>query len=285
MSRMMRVYYNGILGALGGAIGWQLSNLMGLSFTPNIYLSEVLIGALIGFCIGFSIGLGEGILTRQIIQTARASLIGGFLGVAGGAIGLPIAEGVFQLLGGGILSRIVGWGVFGVVIGVASGITGGSQVWKAALGGMLGGLLGSALLEAFRGGLKNPLLGKAAGLLLLGASIGVFIVLITYLLSRAWLEVKSGKMKGTEFILDKFMKKDGPSAILGSNALKADIVLPDPDIDPQHALLKGADTHFTLKDLSLKGTYVDNKRIEQVVLRNNQIIKIGNTDIIYHEKR
>jgi len=282
---MMRLYYNGIFGALGGAIGWQISNLLGLSFTSNVYLSEVLVGALIGFGIGFCIGLAEGILTRQLIKTARASLLGGLLGIAGGAIGLPIAEGLFQLLGGSTLSRAVGWGVFGLLIGVASGITGGSQVWKGALGGLLGGLLGGAMLEFFRGWLSAPLLGKAVGLLLLGASVGVFIALITYLLSRAWLEVKSGKLQGTEFILDKFMRKDGPSAIIGSNALKADIVLPDPDIDPQHSLLKGADTHFTLKDLSLKGTYLDNKRIEQAVLRNNQTIKIGNTEMVYHEKR
>jgi pSer/pThr/pTyr-binding forkhead associated (FHA) protein len=81
------------------------------------------------------------------------------------------------------------------------------------------------------------------------------------------------------------MKKDGPSAFIGSDALKADIVLPDPDIAPQHAMLKGAGTHFTLKDLSLNGTFVNNRRIEQAVLKSNQTIKLGNTEVVYHEKR
>ena len=42
---------------------------------------------------------------------------------------------------------------------------------------------------------------------------------------------------------------------------------------------------FTLKDMSLDGTYVNNRRIEQTKLRNNQKIKMGNTQLEYHEKR
>lgn len=128
-------------------------------------------------------------------------------------------------------------------------------------------------------------MGKAAGLVLLGASMGAFIALIVFLLSRAWLEVKSGKLKGTEFILDKFMKTNGPSAFIGSSALKSDIVLPDPDIAPQHALLKGADSYINLKDMSREGTYINNRQIEQTKLKNRSTIRMGNTELVYHEKR
>jgi hypothetical protein len=285
MSRLMRLYYYGILGAIGGVIGWQFSNLTGLSFTPSVYLSEVLVGAIIGFCIGLLIGLGEGAFNRNPVQTLRAGLINGLLGLVGGGIGLPLAEGVFQLLGGQAWGRSFGWGLFGLLIGVAAGFNGGSQMWKGASGGLLGGIFGGLLLETARRWLQDPSLGKAAGLLLLGASVGAFIALIVYLLSRAWLEVTSGKLKGNEFILDKFLRKEGPSAFIGSDALKADIVLPDPDILPQHALLKGAGTHFSLKDLSLSGTFVNNQRIQQTALKNRQTIRMGNTEMIYHEKR
>jgi pSer/pThr/pTyr-binding forkhead associated (FHA) protein len=37
--------------------------------------------------------------------------------------------------------------------------------------------------------------------------------------------------------------------------------------------------------MSLSGTFVNNKRIEQTALSNNQIIKVGNTQLEYHEKR
>jgi len=285
MSRLMRLFYYGVLGAIGGILGWQASNLLGLSFTSNLYASEIIVGALIGLFIGLLIGLAEGVLTRNLVLAVKAGLIGAGLGALGGAVGLPLAEGLFQAFGGYVWARAIGWAIFGTMIGLAIGYTGGSQIWKPALGGMLGGLLGGVLLESALNWLGSSLLGKAAGLLLLGASIGVFIALIVYLLSKAWFKVLDGKLKGTEFILDKFLHERGPAAYIGSDALKADIVLPDPDIAPQHAVLKGAGTYFNLKDMSLNGTFVNNQRIEQTKLKNNHKIRMGNTHLEYYEKR
>lgn len=285
MSRTMRLYYYSILGAMGGLIGWQASNIVGLSFSSNLYVSEVLVGGLIGLSIGALIGLSEGLFSRNIIQVLKSGLLGGFFGLLGGAIGLPIAEGLFQILGGEIWSRALGWAVFGGLIGTAFGFTSGNEIWKPALGGGIGGVLGGIILESARYWFADPLVGKAYGLSLLGASIGVFIALIVLILSKAWIEVTSGKMKGSEFILDKFIKKNGPSAYIGSSPLKSDIVLPDPDIAPQHALLTGTDDQFLLKDISLSGTLVNNRKIEQINLRNRQVIKMGNTEMVYHERR
>ena len=284
MSRSTRLYYYAVLGAMGGLIGWQASNMVGLSFWSNLYLSEIAVGGLIGFCIGALIGLSEGFVSGNPVQILKSGGFSGGLGLIGGAIGLPLAEGLFQILGGEPWTRAVGWALFGLLIGGTFGITSGSQYWKPALGGAIGGLLGGGILESVRVLFQDPLIGKAIGLTSLGAAIGIFIALVVLLLSRAWLEVSSGKMKGSEFILDKFIKKSGPSAFLGSSPLKSDIVLPDPDIDPQHALLKGADSHFTLKDLSLTGTFVNNRKIELTQLRANQVIRIGNTDLVYRER-
>lgn len=285
MSRRMRTYYYAILGAIGGLIGWQISNLLGLSFIPNLFLSEAVVGALIGLSVGLLIGATEGVVTLSPLRAVRSMIFSGPLGLIAGAVGLPLGEWVFQLVGAETVGRALGWGVFGLLIGVAEGVTGKTQVWKGALGGLLGGLLGGALLEGVRQWLGDPLAGKAAGLVLLGASVGAFIALIAVLLSRAWLEVTTGKLRGAEFILDKFMSPNGPSAIIGSDALKADIVLPDPDIAPQHAMLVGAGTHFLLKDLGLSGTYVNNRRVEMSSLVDRQKIRMGNTELVYHEKR
>ena len=285
MNRSMRLYYYGLLGAIGGVIGWQASNIIGLSFTGSVYLSEIIVGALIGLFIGLMIGMAEGLFSRNLRLAGRGALLSGLLGLAGGAVGLPLAEALFQVLGGQTWARAIGWGLFGLLIGLAASATSGSQIWKGALGGLLGGLFGSLLLDVARLALSDSLLGKAAGLLLLGASVGTFIALIVFLLSKAWLEVASGKLKGAEFILDKFLQPEGPSAFIGSDALKADIVLPDPDVAPQHAMLKGSGTHFNLKDMSLSGTYLNNQRIEQAILRNRQSIRVGNTELVYHEKR
>ena len=285
MNRRMRTYFYAVFGAIGGLIGWQMSNFLGLSFITNLYLSEAVVGALIGFVIGLCIGVTEGLLTQNFVQAVRAGLFSALLGLVAGAIGLPLSEYLFQAVGAGFLGRALGWGVFGLLLGFAEGVVGKSQAWKGMLGGLIGGAVGGALLESAPNWLGNPLSGKAAGLVLLGASVSAFISLIVVLLSRAWLEVASGKLKGTEFILDKFMKAGGPAIAIGSSALKSEIVLPDPDIAPQHAMLTGDGMRFSLKDMSLAGTYINGKKIERTQLSNGQKIRMGNTEMIYHEKR
>jgi hypothetical protein len=285
MNRTLRTYYYGVLGAIGGLLGWQISNLTGLSFTGNIYVSEIFLGALIGLCVGLLIGIGEGLFTLNLPRMLRSGLIAAGLGLVAGAIGLPFGEMLFQLVGAGLFGRALGWGLFGLLLGLAEGITGGSQMWKGALGGLLGGIVGGIFLEAVRDALGSPMVGKALGLVLLGASVGALIALIVVLLSRAWLEVTTGKLHGSEFILDKFMKKSGPSVILGSDALKADIVFPDPDVDPQHAMLTGTGSHFLIKDMSKTGTFLNNRRVEMTELADRQKLRLGNTEMIYHEKR
>jgi hypothetical protein len=281
----MRIYYYAVFGAIGGLIGWQISNLLGLSFISNIYLSEAIVGALVGLSIGVLIGIVEGVLTRNLVQLGKSGLMCGLLGLVAGAVGLPLSEWMFQTVGAGIAGRTFGWGLFGLLIGVAEGIFGGSQLWKGLVGGLLGGAIGGFLLEASRILMKDSLVGKAIGLMLLGAAVGAFISLIVVLLARAWLEVTSGKLKGTEFILDKFMHAGGPAIAIGSSALKSEIVLPDPDIAPQHAMLTGDGSHFALKDMSLSGTFINKHRIERAVLSNNSTIQMGNTGMVYHEKR
>jgi hypothetical protein len=281
----MRTYYYALLGALGGLVGWQVSDLLGLSFTSNLYLSELVVGALVGLCVGLFIGLTEGAMTRNPVQAFKSGMFSGLLGLGAGAVGLPLGEFFFQSVGAGLVGRALGWGLFGLLIGLAEGIVGKSQVWKGMLGGFLGGALGGILLEAAHNWLQDPLTGKAAGLVLLGASVGAFISLIVVLLSKAWLEVTSGKLKGTEFILDKFLRAGGPTVAIGSSPLKAEIVLPDPDIAPQHAMLTGDGMQFALKDMSLSGTFINNRRIERTSLANGQKIRMGNTELVYHEKR
>jgi len=89
MSRTMRTYFYAVLGGIGGLVGWQVSNMLGLSFGPNLFVSEMLVGALVGLCVGLFIGITEGAMTLNIVQAAKSGLVGGLLGMVAGAIGLP----------------------------------------------------------------------------------------------------------------------------------------------------------------------------------------------------
>ena len=73
MSRRMRSYYYALLGALGGLIGWQVSDLLGLSFASNLYLSEAVVGALVGLSSAHSPNLA--LLGLLIITPTKASLV------------------------------------------------------------------------------------------------------------------------------------------------------------------------------------------------------------------
>ena len=285
MSRFMRFYTYGLLGAIGGLFAWQASNLLGLSFTSNLFLSEAIVGAIMGLLIGFFIGLAEGVATQSILFGIRKSLLSALLGALGGAIALPLAEGVFLFVGGQAWTRPIGWAIFGLLTGLATGITGGAQMWKGGLGGLIGGFLGGTLLEVARVMFSDTLMGKGAGLMLLGAAVGVFIALIVFVLSRVWFEVVSGKLKGLEIILDKFLPEHGPTAYIGSSPMKAEIVLTDPEIAPQHAILKGHGTYFSLKDISMSGTFINSRKVEQARLSNGNRIRMGKTEMVYHEKR
>ena len=285
MSRNLRAYYYAVFGAIGGLVGWQMSNLLGLSFSSNIYLSDVVVGALLGLCLGVPLGAAEGLITLSPLRALRAGVYTGLVGLFAGAIGLPLGEAAFQAVGAGAVGRAIGWGFFGLLLGLAESVTGGAQRWKGALGGALGGAIGGALLESINLWGEDLTSGKATGLVLLGGFIGALIAMIVVLLSRAWLEVTSGKLKGTTFILDKFLSAGGPSAIIGSSPLKSEIALPDPDIDPQHAMLIGAGSHFTLKDMSMGGTFINNRRIEQAQLANGHSLQMGNTAMVYRERR
>ncbi len=288
MNRRMRTYYYAVLGAFGGLLGAGVITLLGLSFTGTFSMSEAIVGALIGLLIGLFVGITEGALTRNPIQALKSGLFGGLWGLAAGAVGLLLSEFIFQSVGAGFLGRALGWGIFGMLIGLAEGMVGRTQVWKGMLGGFIGGAVGGILLELlfvrFQTDARTGL-GNAMGLTLLGACVGAFISLIAVLLSKAWLEVKSGKLKGTEFMLDKFMAKGFPSIAIGSSPLKSEIVLPDPDIAPQHAMLTGDGMSFNLKDMSLSGTFINNRKIERVQLADGQKIRMGNTEMVYHERR
>ena len=81
MSRRMRTYFYAVLGAIGGLIGWQVSNMLGLSFTSNLYMSEAVVGALVGLCIGLFIGITEGLMTRNIVQAIKAGELAAYWGL------------------------------------------------------------------------------------------------------------------------------------------------------------------------------------------------------------
>ena len=73
--------------------------------------------------------------------------------------------------------------------------------------------------------------------------------------------------------------------ILGSEPAQIRDRLPDPDIAPQHAMLTGDRHPLHHQRYEPRGTFVNQRRIERTRLANSTTIRMGNTEMVYHEKR
>lgn len=77
--------------------------------------------------------------------------------------------------------------------------------------------------------------------------------------------------------------------------LHNDVILDDDSVSREHALIRTEDAELVLQDLgSTNGTYVNDRSVDEVTLRNSDIIKIGsviykfitggNAESLYHEE-
>lgn len=93
--------------------------------------------------------------------------------------------------------------------------------------------------------------------------------------TEAHLWVCSGKNIGRRFALDK------PDMVVGRSST-ADIPVVDERVSQQHALISPHGDGHTLRDLgSTNGTFVNNQRVHESVLRDGDLIQVGETVFEY----
>ena len=280
-----------IAGGLGGLLSWILVELLvaprlqGLTNVADMYPVDALFGALAGVCIGAALGSAEGILMRSAYRTVRGALIGAAAGIIGGAIGLVLGEMVYQPLKlCCFVGRSLGWAVFGAFLGVAEGIT--RRSWpglrSAALGGTIGGAIGGIAFDLV--GVVTVLvfgsdaLSRGVALVIMGACIGLWIVVMERRLSPATLKITSGQFEGREFYLDK------PSLTLGSGERGDIAIFGDADIRSHHATLTHAGTGYLIEAVSGASVLVNKQPVSRQSLVNEDELLVGGTRLIYRDK-
>ena len=280
-----------LAGGLGGFVSWLLieplvaPRLQGAISVSDLYRVDALFGALAGICIGAALGIAEGILVRSSYKAKRGGLIGAGACIIGGAIGLVIGEMVCQplkLLC--FVGRSIGWAVFGAFLGAAEGIT--RRSWKglrsAALGGTVGGAIGGFMFDLvalftvllFR----SDALSRGVALTILGACIGLWIVLIERMLAPATLKVTSGRFEGREFLLDK------PRLTLGSDERGDIAIFGDPQIRGHHAVLHHEGKGYVIQAEAGAPVMVNKQPVTRYALGNEDEVIIGQTRLIYRGK-
>jgi hypothetical protein len=260
MALLVRIYFNGVFGALGGLLGWMLFGLFGDKSAPNdrLTLQMLLGGALIGGAIAYLVVSVEALRDRNPVRFCRLATYGVVLGALGGALGMCLGDVVnlrlVEAIGaardrpalhllGTMLARGLGWMLLGVAVGMSEGVAARSlgKFSYGILGGALGGFVGGALFgllyqrtieqeAAVRPGAAA--LWGALGLIILGACIGSLSALVQGVLQPASVKVLRGWQEGREYALDK------PSSLLGRDE-HADIALfRDMKVEKRHALIR-----------------------------------------------
>ena len=210
MSRRMNIYYNAVFGAAGGLIGWLLLGLVPTVDGWNVWLRAVIQGGALGCCIGTLVSLVEPLLDRAPGQIQRDVARGAIASAVGGAAGLLIGELALragQASGVGhadLVSRAVGWAVFGLLVGIGEGWAHHSSAKTSygAVGGTIGGFVGGAAFAVVaEQSFTAQGVSRGLGLVLLGACIGSIVQLAEDVRVRARLRVLTGKLEGREFNL------------------------------------------------------------------------------------
>lgn len=194
-----------------------------------------------------------------------------------------------------IFALIVGWGIFGALVGCAEGVTRRSRtaVRNAGIGGAIGGAVGGlaliVVLAALASGVTDEetaarasaathggWFGRMLGFVILGACIGLWIVLIERALS-AVISVRSGRYEGREIFLDKEEMR------LGRNETLEVFLGGDGEIAAHHATIRqDGGVHLLL---AVEGrTLVNGSAVTRHPLSNGDTIVLGKTRLVYRHK-
>jgi hypothetical protein len=173
------------------------------------------------------------------------------------------------------LFRLVGWTIFGTLVGLAQGIARGSSqaARNAALGGALGGMAGGLLFEFIAAAGVTDLASRLVGFVILGACIGLCIVLVEQALS-AVLWVTSGRYEGRQIFLDR------PEMRIGRQETLEVYLGGDPQVQGHHATIRRQGREHSI--FSEGGTVLINGApASNATLRDGDRFQIGATRFRY----
>lgn len=321
MARIVKYTFAGMLGAI---IAWALMEptpLMPDDGRSIGYGSIVAIGLISGLIIGLMLGIAEGLSGLSPRDAAKSAIMGAVVGAAGGMVGLAMGNafynGMFQLAGAGepaqhlpsdipaqaqpassmmsgplsfvllLIGRGFGWALIGMFIGLSQGIATLStkKMVNGAIGGLIGGGIGGSVFEILawmnRGGAANfpPCMIRFISFAITGGAIGLFIGFIEEVAKRAWLVRLVGRNEGKEYTLYKQITTLGRSEL-------ADIpIFTDPDVSERHAAINVISGRYHVEDMgSTYGTKVDGQAITKHALKDGDVIEIGKTRFLFHDK-
>ncbi len=311
------IFYTAVAGMIGALVAWAiiepLIDKTGARGRGESGVGLILLLPLASAFVGMGTGLIEGVMSRNFIKAFRCGGIGLGVGVLWGAVGMFIAGFIYQFLqaigwsmfGGSwrpdpdnpmnipsgllfmqIVARSLAWTVVAAGMGVGRGVAEWSKklILNGVVGGLIGGFIGGLLFDPIGLALKSimPHTGapsRAIGLACIGMMVGVFIGLVENLSKDAWFIMKTGPLRGKQFVI-----YNNPM-VIGSSP-KCDIyIFKDAAIEPKHAEVYQVGSKFEIRDCrSAQGVYVDNKKVDRKTLEKGDIVVIGESVLEFDQR-
>ncbi len=301
------IYYCAICGAWAAFVAWAVITFTGIydNRVSHLNLYVAVTGAAVGVLVGGVVGLLDALLNsvgfQRLVRVVICLALGGLCSMVGSLVGQFLFTSMH-------MPKFVGWAIAGTAIGASLGVYdllramggGGTKqairkIINGLIGGAIGGALGGFLNDAF-GTIPWPVKDEfgafpqlkdalprsslAAGLIILGACIGLLIGAAQVLLKEAWVRVEQGFKAGREMILSK------PDTTVG-RAEGSDIALfGDQQCEKTHAhiVLKG-DRYVLVDNGTPGGTFLNGQKIAgQAMLKSGDLIGVGKSMLRFEER-
>lgn len=250
--------------------------------------STAMWSAVIALFIGLFMGIGEGVYYGSKGKAVKWALIGAVVSLVLGFVSGYFAQWMYsELLGDdsadivAALIRGLGWSLMGLGIGASVGLIKpeGRRILFCSLGGLAGGFVGGFLFNYVTDVIPNDIVARGAGILIMGALIGVGVGLLEQFAKQAWLKVIRGEFEGKEYLVFA-----GTTSI-GNNSKNTIVLFKDKLVGPHHCDIKLEGSKYVLVDCGTPmGTVVNGSKIARHVLRKGDSIAIGNSVLVFNTK-
>ena len=169
-----------------------------------------------------------------------------------------------------------------MVVGLAEGVRSrsGAKARNGIIGGFVGGLGGGLVVEYIRVLSPANTYARLAGLSVLGLFIGIAYALVERSLAKASLRLLSGRSKGREFLLTQ-------SKTVVGDGVKTEVTLAGyGNVAGEHAVIHREGGNFTIaQEDGNKPVYVNDEKVTRTVLKNGDVIRIGDAQFRFSRKR
>lgn len=133
---------------------------------------------------------------------------------------------------------------------------------------------------------------NSTDLIFCAASMAALDICILVLIIAAYCEKRSSKKHWHELAGDMELAEQNKVYSLGCDEVligrhaSADIRLPDLSVSRYHAMMTVSEGVWTIRDIGSKsGLFVNGSLIQEAVLHENDVIKLGNRRLIFRKRR